>query len=143
MFLSTPRRGERGARIGFGLRASDDSQTTSGARNPEPGAGSRLRASIRRRMPMPLRSSTRARLLLGAAGALVFVATAMTGSGATAQEGAASRPAATPDAALLRNYTPVTADRLLKPEEQSWLMVRRTYDGWGYSDLSDITPANV
>src|SRR5205085_8966564 len=24
-----------------------------------------------------------------------------------------------------------------------WLMIRRTYDGWGYSPLDQITPANV
>src|SRR5579862_7915199 len=43
----------------------------------------------------------------------------------------------------LRDYQTVTAERLLKPEDGSWLMIRRTYDGWGYSPLSEITPANV
>jgi alcohol dehydrogenase (cytochrome c) len=44
---------------------------------------------------------------------------------------------------LLRSYAPVTRNRLLKPEDRNWLMIRRTYDGWGYSPLTDITPANV
>ncbi len=50
-------------------------------------------------------------------------------------------PAPMPD--VLKNYQPVTADRLLKPEDGNWLMIRRTYDGWGYSPLDQITPANV
>jgi alcohol dehydrogenase (cytochrome c) len=44
---------------------------------------------------------------------------------------------------VLRNYRPVTADRLKHPEDGNWLMIRRTYDGWGYSPLDQITPANV
>src|SRR5688500_10159147 len=42
-----------------------------------------------------------------------------------------------------RNYRPVTAERLKNPSADDWLMVRRTYDGWGYSPLKQITPANV
>src|SRR5688500_15438949 len=45
--------------------------------------------------------------------------------------------------AVARNYRAVTADRLKDPEAGDWLMVRRTYDGWGYSPLKQITPANV
>jgi alcohol dehydrogenase (cytochrome c) len=44
---------------------------------------------------------------------------------------------------VLRNYKPVTADHLLHPGDGDWLMVRRTYDGWGYSPLGEITAANV
>src|SRR5437016_1056642 len=44
---------------------------------------------------------------------------------------------------VLRNYKPVTAQRLLKPEESNWLMIRRTYDGWGYSPLDKIDTKNV
>ena len=44
---------------------------------------------------------------------------------------------------LLKTYKPVTASRLLKPEDGDWLMVRRTYDGWGYSPLEGINAANV
>jgi alcohol dehydrogenase (cytochrome c) len=45
--------------------------------------------------------------------------------------------------AVLQNYAPVTEARLKNPEESNWLMIRRTYDGWGYSPLKQITPANV
>ncbi|MCU1334859.1 MAG: alcohol dehydrogenase, partial [Bryobacterales bacterium] len=48
-----------------------------------------------------------------------------------------------PMPAILRNYQPVTAERLLKPEDGNWPMIRRTYDGWGYSPLDQITPENV
>jgi alcohol dehydrogenase (cytochrome c) len=44
---------------------------------------------------------------------------------------------------VLRNYRNVTRQRLLRPEDENWLMVRRTYDGWGYTPLDDITPSNV
>ena len=44
---------------------------------------------------------------------------------------------------VLRNYTPVTEARLQKPDDGDWMMNRRTYDGWGYSPLTQITPANV
>ncbi len=44
---------------------------------------------------------------------------------------------------LLRDYRPVTVDRLKQPEAADWLMIRRTYDGWGFSPLAGITPANV
>jgi alcohol dehydrogenase (cytochrome c) len=61
--------------------------------------------------------------------------------------GAGQRPPAAPVAdpvpAVLQNYQPVTADRLRHPEDGNWLMIRRTYDGWGYSPLDQITPANV
>jgi len=43
----------------------------------------------------------------------------------------------------LTNYAPVTAERLLHPEDANWLMCRRTYDGWGYSPLTQITAENV
>jgi alcohol dehydrogenase (cytochrome c) len=52
-------------------------------------------------------------------------------------------PPQAPMPAVLRGYQPVTADRLKNPEDSNWLMVRRTYDGWGYSPLEQITPANV
>jgi alcohol dehydrogenase (cytochrome c) len=45
--------------------------------------------------------------------------------------------------AVLQTYAPVTEARLKNPEEANWLMIRRTYDGWGYSPLKQITPANV
>ncbi len=52
-----------------------------------------------------------------------------------------AEPAPTP--ATLRDYQPVTAERLLHPEDGNWLSIRRTYDGWGYSPLDQITVDNV
>ncbi len=40
-------------------------------------------------------------------------------------------------------YDPVTAERLLKPEPQNWLMYRGTYNGQGYSPLNKINTTNV
>jgi alcohol dehydrogenase (cytochrome c) len=54
-----------------------------------------------------------------------------------------SPPPEAPMPMVLRNYKPVTAERLKNPEDSNWLMIRRTYDGWGYSPLDQITPANV
>jgi alcohol dehydrogenase (cytochrome c) len=44
---------------------------------------------------------------------------------------------------VLQKYQPVTAERLKQPEDGNWLMIRRTYDGWGYSPLDQVTPSNV
>ncbi len=44
---------------------------------------------------------------------------------------------------VLERYQPVTAERLKNPEPGNWLMIRRTYDGWGYSPLDQITTQNV
>jgi alcohol dehydrogenase (cytochrome c) len=68
---------------------------------------------------------------------LTFAAAAL----ALAQPQQQGPPAPMP--AVLRNYQPVTAERLKNPEDGNWLMIRRTYDGWGYSPLTEITPANV
>jgi alcohol dehydrogenase (cytochrome c) len=57
------------------------------------------------------------------------------------QPGQAPPPPPMPQ--VLRNYQPVTAERLKNPEDGNWLMIRRTYDGWGYSPLTEITPDNV
>jgi alcohol dehydrogenase (cytochrome c) len=48
-----------------------------------------------------------------------------------------------PMPAILREYPAVTAERLKHPEDGNWLMIRRTYNGWGYSPLDQITPANI
>src|SRR5580698_6821579 len=50
---------------------------------------------------------------------------------------------AEPVPAVLRDYKLVTAERLRNPEDGDWLSIRRTYDGWGYSPLDQITADNV
>jgi len=52
-------------------------------------------------------------------------------------------PLVVPMPAALKNYSAVTPERLKKPADGDWLMIRRTYEGWGYSPLDQITPANV
>src|SRR5438128_933489 len=66
--------------------------------------------------------------------------------GAAAQqmiEPASATPVPGPMPEILQKYTPVTAERLKKPEDGNWLMFRRTFDGWGYSPLEEITRDNV
>jgi alcohol dehydrogenase (cytochrome c) len=48
-----------------------------------------------------------------------------------------------PVPAILQSYKPVAAERLKQPEDGDWLMYRRTYDGWGYSPLAQVTPENA
>src|SRR5580765_3056799 len=48
-----------------------------------------------------------------------------------------------PRLAILQNYPGVTAEQLKAPADGDWPMVRRTYDGWGYSPLEQITKGNV
>ncbi len=73
-------------------------------------------------------------------GAGIAAVTVALGTALLAQQPAAPQAPMPP---ILQNYRPVTADRLKQPEDENWLMNRRTYDGWGYSPLSQITPANV
>src|SRR5437016_4278287 len=53
------------------------------------------------------------------------------------------QPDNSPIPPILQKYQPVTAERLKNPEDGNWLMIRRTYNGWGYSPLEQITPANA
>lgn len=67
-----------------------------------------------------------------------------TPSQAQAQQGKGKgRGAPAPVPELLQHYSPVTAERLKNPESANWLMIRRTYDGWGYSPLDQINTSNV
>src|SRR5205085_6814412 len=77
-------------------------------------------------------------ILLPALFALVMI-----GGTLIARQGPAPAPPADPVPAVLQNYKAVTAERLKKPEDGDWLTVRRTYDGWGYSPLEQITTKNV
>ena len=81
--------------------------------------------------------------MFGFRGARVVLAVAaLFGSGSAVVLFSAQQPAA-PVPPVLQNYKPVTADRLKAPEDGECLMVRRTYDGWGYSPLDKITSGNV
>ena len=43
----------------------------------------------------------------------------------------------------IQNYVPVTDAMLRNPPAGDWLMIRRNYQAWSHSPLTDITPANV
>ncbi len=44
---------------------------------------------------------------------------------------------------VLKQYQPVSVDRLRNPADGEWPMIRRTYDGWGYTPLTQIDTDNV
>ncbi|HEY4202589.1 MAG TPA: PQQ-binding-like beta-propeller repeat protein [Devosiaceae bacterium] len=67
---------------------------------------------------------------------------ALCASPAWAQQQQAADIQAAVDAALAK-VTPVTNDTLKNPADGDWLMGRRTYNGWGYSPLDQITSDNV
>jgi alcohol dehydrogenase (cytochrome c) len=84
--------------------------------------------------------------------ALVFIAIVATIPAEAVRDGeqqppspppAPAAPPPAPMPAILVSYKPVTPERLKRPDDGDWLTVRRTYDGWGYSPLDQITPANV
>ena len=72
-------------------------------------------------------------------------------NGAAATATTAPPPAATKPASKrglsvfghVENYVPVTEEMLKNPPAGDWLMARRTYQGWSYSPLEQITRANV
>ena len=43
----------------------------------------------------------------------------------------------------VKNYTPVTEEMLRHPDPADWLMIRRNYQAWSHSPLTQITPSNV
>ena len=55
----------------------------------------------------------------------------------------AQAPPPAPRPAVLANYPAITGEQLKAPADGDWPMVRRTYDGWGYSPLDQITRGNV
>src|SRR5918999_38965 len=83
-----------------------------------------------------------------------FITAGLMALAATIAAGYSQAPAETPAPAapvlaplpmptILKQYQSVTAERLLNPADGEWPMVRRTYDGWGYSPLTEITTDNV
>jgi alcohol dehydrogenase (cytochrome c) len=65
------------------------------------------------------------------------------GAGSQPPTASSAPPPPPPTAAILKTYAAVTVDRLKQADGGDWLMVRRTYDGWNYSPLDQITPENV
>ena len=91
----------------------------------------------------------RTRALLATCGVLIAAAVPATLAGGCTGMSTESKTAAMAPAPRAKatagptSYAPVTDQRLVNPEPENWLMYRRTYDGWGYSPLEHITPANA
>src|SRR5713226_4594526 len=100
---------------------------------------SRLGALIRRKYMPTMRSLYL--MLAASAVVLVLIAGTISARQQPAQPPVQQTSASVP--AILEHYKAVTAERLKKPEDSDWLMVRRSYDGWGYSPLDQITTKNV
>ncbi len=90
---------------------------------------------------------TRARLATGglllAVAIPVMVAAGCTGMSTESKPSAMAPAPRAKETQGVSSYTPVTDQRLVNPEAENWLMYRRTYDGWGYSPIEQITPANA
>src|SRR5687768_6149388 len=83
-----------------------------------------------------------------------FIAAGLTALAAALATGYAQAPTQTPappapalaplpTPAILKQYQSVPAQRLRTPPDGEWPMIRRTYDGWGYSPLNEIDAGNV
>ena len=88
------------------------------------------------------------RYVCGLAAAVIGVLVALHAQTPSTQKPAApvpgvlqNEPLPMPD--ILKRYQPVSADKLKTPGDGDWAMIRRTYDGWGYSPLDEIRPNNV
>lgn len=80
-----------------------------------------------------------------AAGATTVIRSISTGranvSGAPAAASAA--PAGLTVTGTVKNYTPVTDEMLRNPPASDWLMVRRNYQAWSNSPLTQVNASNV
>ena len=85
----------------------------------------------------------RIRIALAIIGVATATIVAMAQQPAAPPPAPGAKPQAAIDSPLLRNYSAVTRERLLKPEDRNWLLIRRTYNGWGYSPLDKINVSNV
>ena len=64
-------------------------------------------------------------------------------TGAVARGAQAAVPRGITVAGEVKNYVPVTDAMLRNPPAGDWLMARRTYQGWSYSPLTEVTRDNV
>jgi alcohol dehydrogenase (cytochrome c) len=69
------------------------------------------------------------------------VATGRTSGGGAAAT--ASGPTGLTVSGVVKNYVPVTDEMLRNPDPGDWLMIRRNYQAWSYSPLTQVNTANV
>jgi alcohol dehydrogenase (cytochrome c) len=89
-------------------------------------------------------------LTASAADQIGSVATGQTAAAPPSAGSAAPAQAAAPAVARgltvtgeVRNYVPVTDAMLLNPPPGDWLMIRRNYQAWSNTPLTQVTPQNV
>jgi alcohol dehydrogenase (cytochrome c) len=70
-------------------------------------------------------------------------AIALQPGGAVPAAGAISGPKGLTVAGEVKNYVPVTDAMLRNPDPGDWLMIRRNYQAWSYSPLTQINTTNV
>ena len=64
-------------------------------------------------------------------------------NGRTAARIAASGPKGLTVSGEVKNYIPVSDEMLRNPDPGDWLMIRRNYQAWSYSPLTQISTSNV
>jgi alcohol dehydrogenase (cytochrome c) len=93
----------------------------------------------------PLSASSAAPIRTGASGQMPPALRASLNAPTTDQAGSSwvAGPKGHSVRGEVRNYVPVTDEMLRHPDPADWLMIRRNYQAWSYSPLSQITSANV
>jgi alcohol dehydrogenase (cytochrome c) len=80
-------------------------------------------------------------LTAGSTTVIRSVATGRTSAGGAAAT--ASGPTGLTVSGVVKNYVPVTDEMLRNPDPGDWLMIRRNYQAWSYSPLTQVNTANV
>ena len=83
------------------------------------------------------------KILPAAIAAPVVTQTAPASASAANTSTASAPPQGLTVKGTVKNYVDVTDEMLKNPPDGEWLMYRRNYQGWSYSPLTQITPANV
>lgn len=93
--------------------------------------------------PLVLNSRTRIGAISSGQMPATLLATLNDPSSDQAGMSARARPKGHTVRGTVKNFRPVTDAMLRHPDPADWLMIRRNYQGWSYSPLSEVTTANV
>lgn len=93
--------------------------------------------------PLVLNSRTRIGAISSGQMPAALLATLNDPSSDQAGMSARARPKGHTVRGTVKNFRPVTDAMLRNPDPADWLMIRRNYQGWSYSPLSEVTTANV
>jgi len=78
-----------------------------------------------------------------ASGTVTLTPAASSGGGGRFGRGGVAPARGLTVSGLVKNYVPVTEEMLRHPDAADWLMIRRNYQAWSNSPLSQITATNV